>query len=1159
MSRLPSKTPLQGLLQGHTHQAMSKSPDTYLKYLSTWDVNMSTLPQLSKPTRPNQVHSTFSQSSYCGPLSTLSGSSVTSSSQQSSPIMSPDTAIHTTNSSIQASPELMPILDEDVCSPNFQLPDSIVSRKASSNSIGQTLLNHSQAIPETTGSGSTAAAAPTNPKSNLIRRLSSRASRRITTRRSSVAPASRDTSLGPCLLRRRSDSNATAPPDFPAVAVESESDFEEIDDLHSLISLSGFDSAVRGSSANSTTGSLNGLSNTMAAPVIPTELLHGAWVTKVSKKNRGKKVCLVYDPDSSRLLWDKTKPNKFVHMDEILAVRSGTDVQQYGIDLNLRDPTTLFTIIYAVPKKTDNNNTNKMMHVVADDLETCHAWVGFLDAMLRHRQEVMESLMSFDEGAIAHYWHSEMARQYGEQPRSKGQEELDITAVKRLCQNLHIYNAASVIEKNFQLADVRERARLNFAEFLDFVRKTNQRPDIRRVIHEIAHEPRRGITLEEFLYFLRVIQKEDVDSNLPTWEKKFTRLARSKPLSDAYNEAVTDSSDVLRMGEAAFVSFIASKQNGPLKEEPQSYTLDHPLSDYFISSSHNTYLLGRQVKGQSSIEGYITALTQGCRCVEVDAWDGPDGPQVVHGRTLTTAISFREVIAAIHKYAFVKTLQMLTISIENHCSPPQQQMMYDIMKEIFGSTLIEEPLDMASKDLPSPTQVRERIAIKVKVPVPEQQEPAALVGRRRGNSVNSPRTQAPIPEGGVAETPQTVPQSPMLTPSQSSRRLASKARVNTITEGAIPDLASSDNESGSDTAGNGRSSNKTVPVLGKLGVYFAGVKFSGFDSPDAKKFNHIFSFMESSFSKHSRTREAKTALDLHNMRHMMRVYPDGIRLSSSNFDPLIYWRRGVQMAALNWQTNDLGMQINRAMFEGGTDSSGYVLKPEALRRIQVGPLDDNIVKGQRKYSRVSFSIDVLSAQQLMRPANLAPSRTMNPYVEIEVFDGRAFEPKAANPVRAADSALKVQTEPIRDNGFNPMFNNGRFNFSLTTKYPEFVFVKFTVKLSPNGESYNHKDQHGVASWMVKLSNLKDGYRTIPLENHEGVQYLFSTLFCKIKRHPNDDEVYIAGPPRPQEGNKLKSLGEKVFGRINTSPRTTLDKSSFEKSSYEKSSFEQLSS
>ncbi|KTG46777.1 hypothetical protein cypCar_00035560 [Cyprinus carpio] len=100
------------------------------------------------------------------------------------------------------------------------------------------------------------------------------------------------------------------------------------------------------------------------------------------------------------------------------------------------------------------------------------------------------------------------------------------------------------------------------------------------------------------------------------------------------------------MSSDGFCRYLMSDENAPvfLDRLDLCQEMEHPLAHYFISSSHNTYLTGRQFGGKSSVEMYRQVLLSGCRCVELDCWDGKSEDQepiITHGKAMCTDILFK--------------------------------------------------------------------------------------------------------------------------------------------------------------------------------------------------------------------------------------------------------------------------------------------------------------------------------------------------------------------------------------------------------------------------------------------------------------------------------------------------------------------------------------
>lgn len=165
-----------------------------------------------------------------------------------------------------------------------------------------------------------------------------------------------------------------------------------------------------------------------------------------------------------------------------------------------------------------------------------------------------------------------------------------------------------------------------------------RQPEIQEVYESLTQEG--PLDAKRFGQFLRDVQK----SNLPDPEinRIYVGLARgpgpedhaaastsldssafddpsaSASVSIASEQISTASMDPAGLSLDQFTSFLSSPDNAVLHPSQRKVCQDmtRPLPDYFISSSHNTYLIGHQWKGESTVEGYVRALLAGCRSVE---------------------------------------------------------------------------------------------------------------------------------------------------------------------------------------------------------------------------------------------------------------------------------------------------------------------------------------------------------------------------------------------------------------------------------------------------------------------------------------------------------------------------------------------------------------
>ncbi|KAK4242612.1 hypothetical protein C8A03DRAFT_40107 [Achaetomium macrosporum] len=585
----------------------------------------------------------------------------------------------------------------------------------------------------------------------------------------------------------------------------------------------------------------------------------------------------------------------------------------------------------------------------------------------------------------------------------------------------------------------------------------------------------------------------------------------------------TDSEQALELasGQAwdfdAFVRYMTSSIThavAPPKEEDLSW----PLSSYFISSSHNTYLTGNQLSSDSSADAYKNVLLRGCRCIEIDVWDGDNSDSEGDDTSSSSSSSDEDERGAkVKSKSRLKLPKSLSSRLEKTTLGKKLDK-FATIRRLFGSS------SGKAGNTGSPTS--QPAAATAEVPIEKKENPGTNFPGSPLKKVTSPKEPrvlhgytltkevsfrdvcVAIRDYGfiVTDTPliaslevhcSPAQQETMVAimkeiwgplllpePAEDAKHLPSPAelrgkilvKVKYIPPegGSSPGAENDEATVSGDVPAKQKKPSKIIHALSKLGIYTRGVTFKSLTQPEASMPTHIFSLSEGDVVEVHK----KSARELfeHNRRFLMRTYPSGLRIGSSNLDPSVFWRKGIQIVALNWQNWDEGMMLNEGMFAG---TSGYVLKPDGYRISKPLPASTPSSNPEPqaaavKHYTMDLTLQIFAAQSLPLPPDEKSASSFRPYLKVELHVEEPGERHGTDAVpaegKAKEGEYKAKTKSVKGT-CDPDFKGQELRFdAVPGVVPELSFVRFMVLDDELGRD-------DLAAWAcVRVDRLREGYR-----------------------------------------------------------------------------------
>eukprot|EP00917_Polyrhabdina_sp_WS-2016_P032422 GHVP01069147.1.p1 GENE.GHVP01069147.1~~GHVP01069147.1.p1 ORF type:complete len:785 (+),score=120.86 GHVP01069147.1:1362-3716(+) len=597
------------------------------------------------------------------------------------------------------------------------------------------------------------------------------------------------------------------------------------------------------------------------------------------------------------------------------------------------------------------------------------------------------------------------------------------------------------IRKQWNEADIDGSGSVQFSELIQLMQKLNLKADVlyaEMLFLSFDEDGSHCLEYDEFKAFLhKLLTHEDLQHLFDKYktkaeevtEKEFRRfLVEIQNTSNAeesintmrlLDEPFRNKNSLTDLGFNVLMASDFNSIMDPAKRVVYQ-KMDLPFHNYWIASSHNTYLTGGQLASKSAVGQYIEVLLRNCRCVELDLWDGPKGiPIIYHGKTFTSKLPLQDVLQACYDYAFQNSVYPVILSFEIHCSMRQLSRTGALIKEVLGDSLYILP--KSNEDLPGPGKLLSKFLIKAKLPTLNESadEDIAMMEEevRADLSVHNKGAR-------MYDNVPSILLEPPSTEDDQNEIILSKENNKTDLAIRLPD--------------DSLVSEKEIWEQFYSKVSIKGTKFRTFDGPYGP--NCVISLNERSFAK--KIRSNAQGITRMNQKSLTRVYPSGTRLLSSNFNPVTVWANGAQMVAMNYQGSGLANVLSMGRFlENG--NCGYVLKPSILRDFnrQFIPNKASTDDGPFEPS-MNLTVKLLAAQQLPRPTTdtkftnystqpTLSSDILSPYVVMSLFGP------------SSDVPVTKKSSTVPKNGMNPKWQNESFSFEV--EWPSLSLLTFEVR------------------------------------------------------------------------------------------------------------------